>query len=249
MSYALAGFICHRLLTTAAIIGNYHLTLSGYWGKVCARTSAGAEMPDGDVITRSPVRLWKRPHDLLCSGADGETVADGICHSLLGSLRDKGGLPGAQDLAALVDSLIVGNTTLPEALEEVHEVEWRHGFHIHTRVAAEAVRRLLVEIGQGKGPNCEPLRAVVVEFCSQLIRYQLLGRIGPDQKGFRYTEYDGYLEWEQKVLGPVQSRVEALVSGLVRDPSGRSLPRRSQVPAPARPETATILQTNLLEIG
>lgn len=58
-------------------------------------------MPDGDVIPSAPVRLWKRPYDLICSGAQAETVADGIYHSLLISIRNKGGLPGAQDMDTL----------------------------------------------------------------------------------------------------------------------------------------------------
>lgn len=205
-------------------------------------------MPDGDVVPRAPVRLWKRPHSLLSSAADAETVADGICHSLVGSLRDKGGLPGAQDLASVVDAMVAGDISLSDALAETHEVEWRHGAHTHTRVAAEAVRRLLVEISQGKALSSESLRTVAEESCWQLIRYQLLGRIGPDQQGVNYSTHEEYLRWEQQVLAPIQSRVGAIAAGLARDPTGHSLSRNRQVPAPARPETATIPETDLLQV-
>lgn len=205
-------------------------------------------MPDGDVIPRTPVRLWKRLHSLLLSAADAEAVADGICHSLVGSLRDKGGLPGAGDLAAVVDAMIAGNISLSDALAETHEVEWRHGAHIHTRIASEAVRRLLVAISQGKALGSEPLRAVAEESCWQIIRYQLLGRIGPDQQGVNYSTHEEYLRWEQQVLAPIQSRVGAIAADLARDPTGHSLSRNRQVPAPSRPETATILETDLLEV-
>ncbi len=205
-------------------------------------------MPDGDVIPRKPVRLWKRPHSLLSSAADAETVGDGICHSLVESLRDKGGLPGAADLAAIVDAMVAGNTSLPGALAETHEVEWQYDAHTHTRVAAEAVRRLLVAISQGRALGSETLRAVSEEFCQQLISYQLIGRIGPDQQGVNYGTHEDYLQWERQVLAPIQSRVASVAESLARDPTGRSLPRRSQIRAPARPRTATILEDDLLEV-
>jgi hypothetical protein len=215
---------------------------------LCRIGKAGVEMPDGDVVPRTPVRLWKRPYRLLCSAADADAVADGICHSLVGSLRDKGGLPGAQDLASVMDAMVVGNLSLFDALAETHEVEWRYGAHIHTRVSAEAVRRLLVETGQGKVLSSEPLRTVAEESCWQLIRYQLLGRIGPDLHGVNYGTHEEYLRWEQQVLAPIQSRVRTIAANLARDPTGRSLPRKMQTEAPARPETATILETDLLEV-
>ncbi len=205
-------------------------------------------MPDGDVIPRTPVRLWKRPHSLLSSATDAQAVADGIFHSLVGSLRDKGGLPGTQDLAAIVGDMIAGNISLADALEETHEVEWRHGVHVHTRVAAEATRRVLVEVGQGKALSSAPLRTVTEASCWQLIRHQLLGRIGPDQQGVSYTTHEEYLQWEQRVLAPIQSRVGAIVADVARDPTGRSLPRKSQIQVPARPETEAILETDLLEV-
>lgn len=205
-------------------------------------------MPDGDVIPRSPVRLWKKPHRMLSSGADAEDVAGCISDALMASLREKGGLPGAHDLAAVVGALVDGNIGLSEAIAESREVEWRCDAHLHTRLAGEATRRLLVEIAQGKVAVAEPLATVAEESCKQLIRYHLLGRIGPDQQGVYYSTHDDYLGWERSVLAPVESKIAAIAADLAHDPTGRSLPRRGPATKARRPQTAAILESDLLGI-
>ncbi len=203
-------------------------------------------MPDGDVIPNKPVRLWRRPYDLICSGSDPATVSQAIHSSLLKSLRDKGGLPGAADLASVVSAVAEGRLPLLEALHELREVEWRGGAHLHTRVAAQAVAKLLVELSQGSPLDTSPLRAVLDRFSWELIRYQLLGRLGPDQQGVSFSTYDEYLAWERQYLEPLRPQVDALVSALERDSSGLGLRHMPVNPTPARPQTAGLLETDLL---
>src|SRR3989304_5201824 len=98
---------------------NNTLTLSGRSARIGGRNPRGGGMPDGDVIPRTPVRLWKRPHTLLCTGADADVVADGVMHSLIASLRNKGGLPGARDLASAVQEFVAGKVGVADALAQL----------------------------------------------------------------------------------------------------------------------------------
>ncbi|MBI3977414.1 MAG: hypothetical protein HY331_04425 [Chloroflexi bacterium] len=202
-------------------------------------------MPDGDVIPRRPVPLWKRPYALMHEEADTETIAAGVAGSLWKSLSSKGGLPGASEFADVVGRVASQEITLMDALEQLREIEWQNSGHLHTRLAARAVATLLVGISQGDPLMGPPLRVVIEHFCWEMVRFQLVGRIGPDRQGNWFSTYDERLAWEQKLKEALWPKIAPLVTSLEHDPTGR----RSmgvRVPAPSGPTTASVLDMDLL---
>ena len=202
-------------------------------------------MPDGDVIPDQPVRLWKRPHQLMCSGLDTASVGDAISHSLIRSLRDKGGLPGVGELTAVVERFATGQVALIDALAALRDVERRFLGHLHTRLAARAASRLLVELSQGDLPTAPLSRVVLERFSWELVRYQLLGRRGPDLQGTRFSTYEDRLHWERDHLDAIRPTIDRAVVSLEQDPTGKGL-RVVATSAPSEPTTESMLGANLL---
>ena len=98
----------------------------------------------------------------MCEGgaASAEEMCRPILKGLAKSLRDGGGLPGHDNLSAIVQLVCNGDISALAAIREVRTVTREFGGHLHTRLAAEAVDTLIVEVRQNSTTIIEPATAV-----------------------------------------------------------------------------------------
>ena len=163
-----------------------------------------------------------------------------ILKALAKSLRDGGGLPGLVDLSTIVQQVCTGDLSTLAAIREVHSVERECGGHLHTRVAAEAVATLIVEVHQESTMIIEPTTTVAERFLWRLADHHLFGRAGPYLVGQRFTDHEEALREENACKAALAPDIRKMAERLVHDPTGKGL-RAPSVRQSHRRSTASLL--------
>ena len=181
-------------------------------------------MPDLDIIERAAKRGWHGATRMYAGGlASADEMRGPILKALAKSLRDGGGLPGLVDLSTVVQQVCTGDLSALAAIREVRTVERKFGGHLHTRVAAEAVNTLIVEVLQNSTTIIEPATAVAERFLTRLVDHHLFGRARPYLVGQRFADHGDALQEENACKAALAPYVRKLAAGLVRDPTGKSM--------------------------
>ena len=181
-------------------------------------------MPDLDIIERAAKRGWGGATRMYAGGlASADEMRGPILKALAKSLRDAGGLPGLNDLSMIVGRVCNGDLSARAAFTEMRTVEREYGGHLHTKVAAEAVCTLIVELSQDSTMFIEPATAVAERFLTRLVDHHLFGRARPFLVGQRFADYGDALQEENACRSALAPHVRKLAAGLVRDPTGKSL--------------------------
>ena len=198
-------------------------------------------MPDLDVIERSAKRGWYGATRMYAGGAASAAEMRGpILKALAKSLRDGGGLPGHDNLSAIVQLVCNGDISALAAIREVRTVTREFGGHLHTRLAAEAVDTLIVEVRQNSTTIIEPATAVSERFLTRLVDHYLFGRARPYLVGQRFADHGAALQEENACKAALAPYVRELAERLVRDPTGKGL-RAPSVRRSYRRSTASLL--------
>ena len=198
-------------------------------------------MPDRDVLDRSSVPAWRGSRRLLTGGAaPPDEVAQAIIPALAKSLRDGGGLPGADHLAAVLSRFQLSELSACEALAALRSVERAFSGHRHTKVATQAVAGLIVQHEHCGSPASEPTEAVSLSFCLQMVDHHLFGRVRAELVGSRFADYGEALAWEQQCKDALRPRLTRLAMALARNPTAVGL-RAPLAGIAARLSTADML--------
>ena len=112
--------------------------------------------------------------------------------------------------------------------------------HLHTRLAAEAVGTLIVEVRQDSTTIIESATAVAERFLTRLADYHLLGRARPYLVGQRFADHREALQEENACKAALAPYVRKLAAGLVRDSTAKDL-RAPSVRRSHRRPTAELL--------
>ena len=198
-------------------------------------------MPDLDIIERSAKRGWHGATRMYAGGAASAVeMRRPILKALAKSLRDSGGLPGLVDLSTIVQQVCTGDLSTLAAIREVRSVKRECGGHLHTRVAAEAVATLIVEVHQESTTIIEPTTTVAERFLWGLVDHHLFGRARPYLVGQRFADYEAALQEENACKSSLAPYVRELAGRLVRDPTAKDL-RAPSVRGSHRRSTAELL--------
>lgn len=203
-------------------------------------------MPDLDVISERPDVGWRAPFRLLMgSGSEDEVGHAAIC-SLCRSLRRAGGVPGLERLVSIITSCWHDELSLVGAFDQLHKVEQECTGHLHTKLAARAGARVLVDFNYGDraSPEQDPASRLAVAFCEEVIDHHLFGRARPNIVGTRFGSQDDELRWELQCMARLQPRIERVACHLLQYPTAAGL-RAPSAPRSLRMTTEEILSERL----
>lgn len=202
-------------------------------------------MPDLDILARAPAPGWRRPYRLAVgSAASPQELASAAIQSLAHSLRSGGGLPALDSLADVVSRFLSGQLPLADALHHLRSIEQATGGDRHTKVAARATARLLVELGQGGSSIAEPRLAVAERFCWAMVDHHLFGRVRPELVGSRFPDHASAFAWEEGCKEALRPGLKKVASALARDPMAARL-HAPRTAAGRRRSTADLLNESL----
>ena len=218
----------------------YLLTLSDSSCRIVSPEGV-QDMPDLDIIDRIASPGWRGVTRMYAGGAaSANEMRSPTLKALAKSLRDGGGLPGFSEFGAIVQRVCTGDLSALEAMREVRSLVREYNGHLHTKVAAEAVSTLIVEVVQGSTTITEPALTVAEQFCSALVDYHLFSRARPYLVGQRFADHGAAFQEENACKAARASDMHKVAEGLARDPTGKSL-RAPSVQRSHRRSTASLL--------
>jgi len=181
-------------------------------------------VPDLDILERSVQPHWFGPAKLLDGGeVPPEQLVRSILRSLCTSLRKGGGLPGLQAYVQVVAQVASGLRSVAQGLAQLDSlVREAHGDR-HSRIAAKAVARLVVDLGEGAPTPLDPTTTVAASFCGELIEHHLFGRLRPERLDWHFGDRDGGASWLEQSRQALNSKVLKIAHQLTRDPTAAKL--------------------------
>ena len=201
-------------------------------------------MPDLDIIDRNVLRGWRRPVRVLLGEGSPEEVAYEAKIAIARSLRETGGLPGLDDLVAILRQRMAGELDPHSAHVRITAYENRFGHERHAKIAAAAARRLLVKLNQGQVLGESLPLAVAHAFIRELLEHNVFGRVGPNL-GRHFRGWEEAHRRAQECRSAFAPDLERLAQQLVANPGAADL-RAPPAPRGFRRSTADQLHQPIM---
>ena len=202
-------------------------------------------MPEGDRFEKQFRAGWVGAARYIRDGkASVEETGDKLTKTLAKRLRDCGGVPGLDDMVKIV----TGNESLSllDSFNALDDIVRRHDGNLHSKVAAEVGKSLLVqqpnEATAGNGALAAPFAENV---CAGLLEHNLFSRAESHliDEG-RFSSREEFRAYQERLTKQMMPGIRAIAEQLVRNPDGRRL--RAPNRKASRQSTSAILAEDLL---
>ena len=101
-------------------------------------------MPEGDRFERSFRAGWRSAYRYTRDGnTSSEEIVDKLVESLAKNLRGAGGVPGFSEMTQLITDC--GQETLLGSYEALDRIVRENNGHIHTKIAADVAKSLMIQ--------------------------------------------------------------------------------------------------------
>ncbi len=182
-------------------------------------------MPDLDIV--NPVSPgWYIPYKLVLSGAEPAEVGRAALRALAKSLRRGHGLESLSELAAVAGGVMDGSLPAADAVDRLHTIERASGGDRHTKVAVQAVVRLIAEGRDEPMSADEFTNLVAARFCKELLAHHLFCPAWTEVLQERFQAPGEAESFTNAVASTVNPPVAKLGEALARNPEGASLRAR-----------------------
>ena len=181
-------------------------------------------MPEGDRFERSLGAGWRSAFRLMMDEGTAAEVNDKLIESLAKALRREGGIPGLEEIAAVVEgqqdaSPLVVHGALDSIVRE-------HGGDRHTRIAADVAKSsfMLSELDVGATAPGDVAERIAVRTCSALVDHYFFGRT---RERFitegRLRDHAEAQGWRSQTIEAIRPRLEKLARQILQSPDGSGL--------------------------
>ncbi len=181
-------------------------------------------MPEGDRFERSLGAGWLSAFRLVMDEGTAAEVNDKLVESLAKALRREGGIPGLEEIAAVVEgqqdaSPLVVHGALDSIVRE-------HGGHRHTRIAADVAKSslMLSEFDPGATARGDVAQRIAVRSCIALMDHYFFGRTRERliAEG-RLRDHEGAHGWRGQAIEAIRPRIEKVAHKLLKNPDATGL--------------------------
>lgn len=186
-------------------------------------------MPELDRFERNFGAGWRRAFNYARNGdsSDGE-IGDVLIKSLAKTLRDRGGIPGFDELIGIV----CGRTGLNsiEAFTQLDRIVRNHGGHRHTKIGAEIVKAVMVvaELDSMESPT-NPTE-LAEQICVRILDHEYFDRARAHLIELdKLQSHEDSRQWQHRVLRQISPAVSRVAEQVVKDPKSLRLraPKRT----------------------
>lgn len=203
-------------------------------------------MPDKDIIDRKVPRGWRASVKLFTGPASEREVAKAVAQALARSLRENEGIPAASRWIELLRDRISGKLDPHHSFTRVDVIEQQLRHTRHAKVAARAVRSMLVDIDRIllHDPHFE--RSLMEEFLWELTDHSFFGRLRPEIVGQeRFQRIADVDRREHRCRHALEPALKKLATRLADNPDAEGL-RTPHIQTGAPKNTGAILDQPLM---
>lgn len=203
-------------------------------------------MPDQDIIDRNVPRGWKKPVKLFTGPAGEREVAKAVAQALAKSLRDNGGVPGTDRWIELLRARVSGKLDPHSTFTLVDVIEQQLRHTRHGKVAARAVRKMLIDIDALGLHTYDLGRKLMERFLWTLADHSCFGRIRPKIVGEkRFRRIADVDRRERQCRRALEPALRKLAARLAENPGAEGL-RTPRIDTGAPKSTEAILNQSLM---
>lgn len=193
-------------------------------------------MPEGDRFERSLGAGWRTAFRLVVDAGTAAEVNDKLIESLPKALRRHGGIPGLEEIAAVVERQ---HKSSPMAVyEALDRIVRDHGGDRHTVIAADIAKSSFMLSGSDTGATAPVNMAqrMAVRACTALVDHYFFGRTRERliTEG-RLRDHAEAQEWRSQTLEAIRPRIEKIARRLLENPDATGL----QAPNRETPKLST----------
>jgi len=198
-------------------------------------------MPDQDIIDKKVPRGWRASVKLFAGPASEREVAKGVAQALTRSLRENGGMPAADRWVQLLRDRLSGELDPHSTYTVVDRIEQQLRHTRHAKVAARAVRKMLVDIDSIRLHGSDISRRLMEEFLWELTDHSFFGRLRPkvvgEERFHRIADVD---RRERRCRHALEPALNKLAARLADNPGAEGL-RTPRIETGAPKSTEAIL--------
>lgn len=181
-------------------------------------------MPEGDRFERSLGAGWRTAFRLVVDAGTAAEVNDKLIESLTKALRRHGGIPGLEEIAAVVERQ---HKSSPMAVyETLDRVVRDHGGDRHTVIAADIAKSSFILSGSDTGATApvDVTQRMAVRACTALVDHYFFGRTRERliTEG-RLRDHAEAQEWRNQTFEAIRPRIEKIAHQLLRNPDATGL--------------------------
>ena len=187
-------------------------------------------MPEKDRFELSLGSGWYAVFQYVKSRrASSEEICDKLLKSLAKYLREHNGLPGFQAMVRVVTMPL--EHALSERFEALEEVVRNHDGHLHTKIAAEVAKSILVQLSYGGG-TLQPMNLdlrLAEDSCFALMQHYFFDKVSRRLiAAGNFTNREEFHKWQIKLEESLQPRIEKIASQLIENVPANKIraPRR-----------------------
>ncbi len=195
-------------------------------------------MPDLDIVERGLRKHWRKPYKQMKGRQPPEAVADAVIKALAATLRDDGGMPAFEEVAAVALPVSSGSGSSRSFAEATRAIEMQFHQRRPVKLLAQAAQRHMAKVKRGRAI---PGRASLAdEYCRSLLDHHLFSKVN----GAGQEDGQGGRECEAEAKAAMEPQLRAVVRQLLADPTARKL--RAPKSPHRRRSTAELLDEPLV---
>lgn len=181
-------------------------------------------MPEGDRFERGLGAGWLSAFRLMRDAGTAGEVNDKLVESLVNTLRRHSGVPGLEEIAAVVERQHEYSPI--EAYEALDKIVREHGGHRHTRIAADVAKSSLMLSGLDAGETApgDAAQRIAVRSCIALMDHYFFGRTRERliAEG-RLRDHEEAHGWRSQAIEALRPRIEKVAHKLLQSPDATGL--------------------------
>lgn len=181
-------------------------------------------MPEGDRFERSLGAGWSSVFRVMRDEGTAAEVNDKLIESLAKALRRHGGIPGLEEIAAVVERQHASSPMV--VYEALDRIVRNHGGHRHTLIAADIAKSSFVLSGLEAGAAApgEMAQRVAIQSCIALVDHYFFGRtrerLITEGRLQDHAEAQG---WRSQTIEAIRPRIEKVAHQLLQRPDATGL--------------------------
>ena len=201
-------------------------------------------MPENDRFERTFQPGWRAAYRRARGGSPVEEIGDKLVKTLAKTLRESEGVPGLEDMAAIVAS--ADRTSILKQFNALDGIA-RDQAHRHSKVAADVVKSFLVQkdVSTGVLTRKDAVRHLSNGVCTALVEHYFfaIARQHLVTEG-RIADHGEARQWQEQIERVIQPAITKIANKLVQRPDAKGLRApRSMV---RKESTSSLLEEELL---
>ena len=181
-------------------------------------------MPEGDRFERSLGAGWRSAFRLVMDEGTAAEVNDKLIESLAKALRRHGGIPGLEEIAAVVERQHESSPMV--VYGALDRIVRDHGGHRHTAIAADIAKSSFTLSGLDAGATApgDMAQRIAVRACTALADHYFFGRtrerLITEGRLRDHAEAQG---WRNQTIEAIRPRIEKIARQLLQSPDATGL--------------------------